>query len=128
MQTGLFHRLRSIGLVLALALSLGATGWGHRLVSPAQSALQASWLDWLAAGGAIGDLCLDTGEDAPGSPHPGEQCLACRLVQALALADPALPHRPVTVLVATVSPAARKGAAPSHAAHPGWASRAPPVS
>jgi hypothetical protein len=69
----LLVRLHRAVLVAAIALSLVATGFGHRMPTAADEAALAYVL---ANGISLSDLCSS---DPGKSAHPGTECQACQI-------------------------------------------------
>lgn len=76
------HRLRIFGIVLTaiVAIALVALGFGHRLPTASDAAVDA----FMLAGGDLSDLC---GDGTQGSAH--RDCPACHITSASLLPDPA---------------------------------------
>ncbi len=76
------HRLQTLGVVLTaiVALALVAVGFGHRVPTATDAAIEAFQL----AGGDLSDLC---GDETQGSAH--RDCPACHITSASLLPDPA---------------------------------------
>lgn len=87
-------RLARLFIALAVALSLVVVAASRHAAAIALAGSSADYVQFLATGGSLDDLCLDSGP-----PHPGPAvCGKCRLTH-IALAPDAInaPAAPATV-------------------------------
>jgi hypothetical protein len=75
-----FSTLRRLILLVAIALSLTATGFAHRMTAPQDQAMALA----LANGAQAADFCGDAPDRMPGAPH----CEACQIAASANLAPP----------------------------------------
>jgi hypothetical protein len=119
-MTALASFLTRFALVVAFAIALIATGFGHRIPSQADAAVEA----YVLAGGDLADLCA--GADVDGLPDHGD-CPACHIVATAELPEASLTlHDADLVFVAKVV-APRQSRAVRMVLDPARGMRAPPL-
>lgn len=119
MQT-LVHQLSRFFLTFAVLVAMAGTGFAHRVMA---ADVDDSLLAYVAAGGALADICGDTGH----ASNAAGPCDACRLVDgavvpAAAVVAPSEAHANLLQVahLATSAPVAT-------CANPACPVRAPPV-
>lgn len=116
----LAHQFSRLFLTFAVLVAMAGAGFAHRFATPD---IDDSLLAYVAAGGALGDICNDAGQWDGGAGH----CDACRLVDGAVVPSAAvLTHSEIG---ANLLQAGRYAApAPfAPAANPGCPVRAPPM-
>ena len=120
MQGRLVIAARRVALMVLLTVALVATGFGHRMPSGTDTAIEA----YVLAGGTAADLCGSPGDEGTLTQR---DCPACQIVGAAALPDaPASIIQADLVFVATVI-APRESRALQRVLDPGRGMRAPPL-
>jgi hypothetical protein len=116
-RSHIFSRLAAALALLAFVLAGAAHRPAMARMVPASAEAGADLAAFLAMGGSLDALCLDS-EIGKAAPHPG--CPACILAKAMLTAPP-----PVTLAERRARPVAEKAFAPLDRATP-HAPRAPP--
>jgi hypothetical protein len=113
-------RVQGIVLVALLTVALVATGFAHRMPGVQDAELQA----YVAAGGALADLCGDFGGKGDAAHS---DCPACHIASKL-MASPGTPSISDAdlIFVATVV-APRESRALRHTPDPSHSSQSPPL-
>jgi hypothetical protein len=116
----LAHQLSRLLLTFAVLVAMAGVGFAHRF---ATLDVDDSLLAYVAAGGALGDICNDAGQWDGGGGH----CDACRLVYGAVVPSAAVltPSEIDANLLQAERYAAPAPFAP--AANPGCPVRAPPM-
>ena len=115
-----FPMLLGLALVAALTVALAATGFGHRMPSDQQLAMDAYTL----AGGKLADLC--GGTDGSGT-MAHQECPACHIAGAMVMPETAAAVRAADLVFVAEIVAPRESRALRHLAYPARTSRAPPL-
>ncbi|SIT82957.1 hypothetical protein SAMN05421665_1574 [Yoonia rosea] len=107
-------------LTFAVLVAMAGAGFAHRFATPD---IDDSLLAYVAAGGALADICSDAGQWDAGGGH----CDACRLVYGAVVPSAAI-AAPSELEAHLLHVAGYAAAAPSaHAANPACPVRAPPM-
>ena len=116
----LLARLHRLALLVALAVSLTATGFAHRAPSAQDQALVTA----LAMGAGVADFC---GDMPKGHAKAGTDCLACQITGSADLPPFAAAPLPAgLVLLAALAPPAEAPAGPGPR-DPGHSPQGPPA-
>lgn len=114
-----FHALHRLLLLVAVTVSLAATGLAHKMPDAQDQALAFA----LANGAGLDDLCGDRPDGSGRDAH----CLACRITASADLPAPvALPIALDLAFVAAVT-APREARAPARVLDPGHSPQGPPA-
>lgn len=116
----LAHQFSRFFLTFAVLVAMAGAGFAHRFATPD---VDDSLIAYVAAGGALGDICNDTGQAVASGGH----CDACRLVYGAVVPTAAIlsPSKLEANLLQVGRYAASAPFAP--AANPGCPVRAPPM-
>lgn len=116
----LAYQFSRLFLTFAVLVAMTGAGFAHRYASPE---VDDSLLAYVAAGGALGDICNDTGQ----ADAAGGHCDACRLVYGAVVPSAAIlaPSELEANLLQVAGYAAPAPFAP--AANPACPVRAPPM-
>ncbi|MEZ5796772.1 MAG: hypothetical protein R3D63_04335 [Paracoccaceae bacterium] len=116
----LVHTIQRLFILVAVTVALVATGFGHRMPTENDAALQA----YVLAGGDLGDLCADTEGD--GLPDHGD-CPVCHIVATVDLPASNLTLHDADLAFVAEVVAPRESRAVRNVLDPARGMRAPPL-
>jgi hypothetical protein len=121
MLTHLFHQLHRLALLVALAVSLTATGFAHQIEAPDQAAAKAFAL---ANGATAADLC---GNGTSGDSHADARCLACQIAGTAGLPPASGALSDLDFALLSRGPTPQESRAVARRLNLSYAPQAPPV-